>query len=138
MFNPKGATVIELMIVLVIISILSSIAMPMYADYTKKARTAEVPLNLKKIVEGQIAFVENPENGGRYATSLATIGWSTSGDSLDTPDVVEGTYYNYYTANNPSCVLGTPLIGLAVASARVSLVEWPEMCLDSQMVMWRQ
>jgi len=73
----KAFTLIELMIVISIIGILAAVAIPMYADYTKKARTSEVPENLKVIVKEQLTFSFNPINSN-YATDLASINWRTS------------------------------------------------------------
>lgn len=76
----KGFTLIELMIVIAIIGILAAVAIPMYNDYTKKARTSEVPGSLKEIVKNQLAFREDPYqgNGTRYACTIGTIGWKTN------------------------------------------------------------
>jgi len=73
----KGFTLIELMIVIAIIGILAAVAIPMYNDYTKKARTSEVPGSLKEIVKNQLAFREDPYqgNGTRYATTIGTLQW---------------------------------------------------------------
>jgi len=40
--NQKGFTLVELMIVIAIIGILAAVAMPMYTDYTNKARFSSV------------------------------------------------------------------------------------------------
>ncbi len=76
----KGFTLIELMIVIAIIGILAAVAIPMYNDYTKKARTSEVPGSLKEIVKNQLAFREDPYqgNGTRYANTIGSIGWKTN------------------------------------------------------------
>ncbi|HNT26781.1 MAG TPA: prepilin-type N-terminal cleavage/methylation domain-containing protein [bacterium] len=75
----KGFTLIELMIVIAIIGILAAVAIPMYNDYTKKARTSEVPGSLKEIVKQQIAFREDPQGGnGGWADNIGSIGWKTN------------------------------------------------------------
>lgn len=75
----KGFTLIELMIVIAIIGILAAVAIPMYNDYTKKARTSEVPGSLKEIVKQQIAFKEDPQGGaGFWADVIGSIGWKTN------------------------------------------------------------
>ena len=95
----KGFTLIELMIVIAIIGILAAVAIPMYADYTKKSRTSEVATNLKDMAQLQLVWREDPSNAGAitttklYATNIKSIGFRTS----------TGTY----ATGNTSCNAGT-------------------------------
>jgi len=47
--NQAGFTLIELMIVIAIVGILAAVAMPMYSDYTQRARFAEVVASVSPI-----------------------------------------------------------------------------------------
>ena len=87
----KGFTLIELMIVIAIIGILAAVAIPMYSDYTKKARTSEVAGNLKEIAKMQIAYKEDPTGGnGNYASLIQSTNFKTNvGMWAATPDVCD-------------------------------------------------
>lgn len=136
MFDVRGATLIEMMIVLVILGILSSTAMPMYADYAARSRTSEVPLSLKKIVEAQITFKETAESA-TFASSIASLGWSTSGDNPATADVVEGSFYNFYADMVEACNMSAvPIEGLGLAVVRAGIAvpgAWESVCMNEQM-----
>ena len=111
----RGFTLIELMIVIAIIGVMASVAIPMYNDYTKKARTSEVPEMLKGVSQAQFVFFENPYEGNtqRYASRIGTLQWSTSlrthnnGTPIQ-PDIhdydnADGTYWFFNAQNDQTC-----------------------------------
>jgi len=106
----KGFTLIELMIVIAIIGILAAVAIPMYTDYTKKARTGEVPDNLKAIVKAQLAHREDVNGGNGHFGTIAALSWTTSNNTLS------GTFY-IFNADADDADVGTAKCGAgAVAS----------------------
>ncbi len=110
----KGFTFIELMIVIAIVGILAAVSIPLYIDYTRKARTTEVPENFKVIIKEQMSFMYDPTNG-HFATSLESINWRTS------TGTTRGNFYQFSTSGVETCDPGTfagPIpLGLAEAVA---------------------
>jgi type IV pilus assembly protein PilA len=82
MKNEKGFTLIELMIVVAIIGVLASIAIPNFMSYLTKARQLESRVNLGAI--GTNAEAWRAENNTFVATPTE-LGWASHG----------GTRYGY-------------------------------------------
>src|SRR5262245_60674708 len=71
--NNQGFTLVELMIVVAIIGILASIAIPNYQKYQAKARQSEAKIALSAIYTAEVSFATESSS---YTTCLANIGYS--------------------------------------------------------------
>jgi len=79
---PLGFTLIELMIVVAIIGILASLALPKFRRFQAKARQTEAKVNLKYMHNlEETFFIEE----GRYGR-ISTMGYDPSGNRCDSSD----------------------------------------------------
>ena len=95
--NRKGFTLIELMVVVAIIGILSSIAVPQFRRFQAKAKQSNAKAELSGIYMAESTF--QTEFGG-YSSRLASIGYIPAGFGNETcPDVssVPAGVTRYYT-----------------------------------------
>ncbi len=74
-----GFTLVELMIVVAIIGVLASVALPAFSRYVKKSRTAEAASHLNKMWQSSVAYFEGDQGSG------------TSAKQFPDPDGVLGT-----------------------------------------------
>jgi type IV pilus assembly protein PilA len=97
MFNKKGFTLVELMIVVAIIGILAAIAIPNFVDMQYRAKRAEVPGNVDGIKTAQIAYdaafdkyievsdwkpsdeIAKTQRDWSTGTGFDTLGWGPDG-----------------------------------------------------------
>jgi type IV pilus assembly protein PilE len=82
----KGITLIELLIVIVIVGILASIAIPIYRGYMQRARRADAKTALEQIRASQ--EMRRAEYGS-YSTSLAALqtSWGASASRVGDYDL---------------------------------------------------
>ena len=55
----KGFTLIELMIVVAIIGILASVAIPAFMKYIRRSKTTEASMNIRKLYDSSVAYYES-------------------------------------------------------------------------------
>lgn len=122
----KAFTLIELVIVIAIVGILAAIAIPLYTDYTKKSRCAEVPQNLSSIIRIQNVYKADITRGnGFFAPNISTLGWIlSSGNNYS-------EFFSYATDGSKSgCISETD--GFATGSSKYkSLTEWKGACMTT-------
>ncbi len=103
--NGRGITLIELLIVVMIVGILASIAIPIYRGYMQRARRADAKTALEQIRAAQ--EMRRAEYGS-YSTDLAALqtSWggpaSTVGDYEFSFTVSSGTAFTAKGPPNPS------------------------------------
>jgi type IV pilus assembly protein PilE len=91
--KQSGFTLIELMIVVVIVGILASIALPAYQDFVRKGRRADA---LAKLLDLQLTQEKYRANNPSYAKNLSELGLSATNVNS-----------NYYVLTNPFPIAAT-------------------------------
>jgi prepilin-type N-terminal cleavage/methylation domain-containing protein len=97
--NPKGFTLIELMIVVVIISILAAMAIPRFMRASVKAKQSEAKANLKQIYTMEHAYRQEKDTyyPGDGSTVVAQPGESFGPLSIE---IMFPAFYSYAITGN--------------------------------------
>ena len=74
--GSSGFTLVELMVVVAIVGILASVAIPMYSKFTARARQTEAKLALSNIFISQKAYYAEQ---GTFTACLAPLGYTPDG-----------------------------------------------------------
>ena len=123
--KQKGFTLVELMIVIAIIGILAAVAMPMYGDYTTRAKMS----SLRSVADGYKASV------GVCINTLATktgCDHNTNGinDQIVAGDAINGVSTLTVADGTISVDSGDAAVGTLTLTPTVSggAISWAETC----------
>ena len=128
----KGFTLIELMIVIAIIGILASVALPAYQDYTVRAQVSEGVIAASAIKVGVTEmFADDGMNGLiTYAATIVTDQGNITTDRISGIAIIPGTgeiqvtmSMNQLAAGNILAYLPT-IGGLPLADGLSGSIEW--------------
>lgn len=115
MRQPRGFTIVELMVVLAIIAVVAAVSIPMYQDYTQKTKAAEAWEELTHIaaLEEQIftdfrSYAVTPDRLQAYGAKVAYV-IGTANAAKYFYIVIANT--NIWTATAYVCFDGTPSCG---------------------------
>jgi type IV pilus assembly protein PilA len=95
MFSKKGFTLIELLIVIIIIGVLATLAVPQYTNYVERARAAEALNMLAAFKTGEAAYKLEE---GEYTNTLASLG-ITNVYGTDAEATAGGQHWYYVVSN---------------------------------------
>lgn len=134
----SGFTLVELMIVVAILGVLASLAIPAFVGYVRRAKTAEATDNLNKMFKAAASYYSSPlsAQGISAATEGACTVDSTPKGSPETPsdvkqpfsadgnlraigfNIADYVYYSYsLTSGKAQCGNGTSNMNVYTARA---------------------
>jgi type IV pilus assembly protein PilA len=112
MRSSKGFTLIELLIVVVIIGILASIAIPKFANTKEKAYVAGMKSDLRNMVVAQEAYFADNVT---YASTTSNLYFTQSAGNTITVAAATGTGWSATSSNNATAKTCGIYVGSATA-----------------------
>ncbi len=122
-WNARGFTLIELMIVVAIIGILASIAVPLYANIVARARIAKAQADIRSLVTAVSMYQSHMSVYPAALTTLTAVATSPSnitagpfmGSIPSPPSSAWGAAYSYATNANGTFTISAAGDGVTVS-----------------------
>jgi prepilin-type N-terminal cleavage/methylation domain-containing protein len=124
--NKKGFTLLELLVVIIILGILSSIALPQYIQTLEKARSGEAIVNVGSI-RGSLDRYWYQNNFDLTGAKLPIDGTSANLD-VDNPNALIERFYTYTISNlsGPNVPRSYTVIASRVKAGQNYVVLWQQ------------
>jgi prepilin-type N-terminal cleavage/methylation domain-containing protein len=90
--SRAGFTLLELMVVVAIIAVLASVALPNLRRYVYRARRTEAILALTGVYQAQLSYLHDK---GRYGDTFDEIGFELLGGQRIDERTLQGRFYTY-------------------------------------------
>lgn len=91
MFRKKGFTLIELLIVIIIVGVLATLAIPQYTNFVEKARAAEALSMISALRTGEVAY---KLEAGSFTNTLSELNIGNAYGTTASADSA-GQYWGY-------------------------------------------
>lgn len=121
--GKKGFTLIELMVVVVIVGILASVAVPLYRGQQRRARAAEGVALLGSVRTGQLVYYAEHE-------TFKAIPTATSYDSDIGVDASFNRYFTEYTSTGGATFTATTTGTGAASKIQITINQTGDINID--------
>lgn len=102
--KKSGFTLIELMIVVAILGILAAVAVPAFLGYMRRAKTAEVTVNLNNMFKLAASYYENPRNARAVTQTVGASQCIVLDTAAREPTTPNATKQKFNEQNDPSWI----------------------------------
>lgn len=120
--RPRGFSLTELLIVIVIVGVLAAIGLPAYQDYSRKSKRSDAHQGLSRMAQLQERFFT--DNNNQYAANATELGYASNtpestGGYWQLSIVSAGTTYVLQAIPNPGEHADTDCLTLTLDSSGV-------------------